>query len=119
MVDVMQKSVLVPYDKYQRLLSLQESHQEDFKQNSTETPENKPEDMTKPDELQQETNNQSSQTENLVDSETKEDFLRTSPEPLMKIQPALQKTLKIAKKILKSAKKPYSRYRLNKTWIQF
>lgn len=46
MVDVMQKSVLVPYDKYQRLLSLQGSHQEDFKQSSTEIPENKPEDMT-------------------------------------------------------------------------
>lgn len=115
MVDVMQKSVMVPYDKYQRLLSLQESYQEDFKQSSKE----KLEDMTKPEELQPETIDQRSQTEGLVDSETREEFSPTFPEPLMKIQPASQKTLKITRKALKTTKKPYSRYRLKKSWIQF
>lgn len=54
--------------------------------------------MTKPEELQPETIDQSSQTDGLVDSETREEFSPTSSEPLMKIQPVSQKTLKNHKK---------------------
>lgn len=69
-------------------------------------------------ELQPETIDQSSQTESLVDSQSGEEFSPTSHEPLTKNQHP-KRLKKITRKTMKTTKKPYSRYRLNKTWISF
>lgn len=110
MVDVMQKSVLVPYEKYLRLLSLQENKNIEKSADIT----------NKPTEISQSENVTKTQTHDVRDEGlilTDETLKPEYPED-ESLEPLIpeKKSTPIPKKTFKNKS---LRYKLHKTWIRF
>jgi hypothetical protein len=118
MVEVMQKSVLVPYEKYKRLISLLERHAKDEKA-SHENVATIPEKSTAPESnTGEEKKDESTQTTSDEQMKRKQPEMNRASEksegPHIDEEPVLKKRKQIENK----NPKVKSRYRLQTKWIQ-
>lgn len=121
MVDVMQKSVLIPYEKYSRLMTLQETHRANSEADAERVvAENVSENMIAlphPEESQNHDMSTQTESEDSIKPETTSANLSTkeSEESLITEKPVFKKKKTIENKNIKAK----SRYRLQTTWIRF
>lgn len=117
----MQKSVLIPYEKYSRLMTLQETHRANSEADAERVvAENVSENMIAlphPEESQNLDMSTQTESEDSIKPETTSANLSTkeSEESLITEKPVFKKKKTIENKNIKAK----SRYRLQTTWIRF